>query len=101
MSKNNFSLKEAQRIGAAVGVDWKRFDFRQFYMGLNLELQRGWYNSTTHVFSVDPSAIARIVVSRLQEIPDYYTRLGRLLQEAGREYGPHLFDRSDKNPFRA
>jgi hypothetical protein len=95
--RRHFSLSEAQRIGKSLGLDWKQFDAQQFWMGLNLELQRGWYTSATHLTNADPVSIARIVVSRLRGIPDYYTRLGRLLQEAGRVYGPRLFAASVKN----
>jgi hypothetical protein len=40
-TSRRFTTEEAERIGAALGIDWSEFDVEQFRMGLDVELERG------------------------------------------------------------
>lgn len=78
MNREKFTLKEAERIGGALGVDWKDFDAEQFRMGLDVELEHGTINPETNITDDDPMMTGKIALAHLRELPDYYTRLKRM-----------------------
>lgn len=77
-----FSLFEAKRLGESLQIDWKRFDVEQFRMGLEVEIEHGLCDLTTNVTNSNPTLTAKIVLAHLNKIPDYYTRLAKMEQEA-------------------
>ena len=79
-----FTTQEAQRIGAALGIDWTRFDVEQFRMGLDVELEHGAVDPATDVTHDDPIITGKIALAHLNEFPDYYTRLAEMEEEAER-----------------
>lgn len=81
----HFTLEEARKIGNAIGVDWDRFDIEQFRMGLEVELEHGRLDPETDVTHDDPILTGKIALAHLHEIPDYYTRLARMENEAEHE----------------
>lgn len=83
----HFTTEEAERIGAALGVDWSKFDVEQFRMGLNVELEHGTIDSATDVTHDDPLLTGKIALAHLNEFPDYYTRLAAMEAEAERPPG--------------
>ena len=82
-SGRQFTLDEARRIGDEVGLDWTRYDLEQFRMGLAVELEHGAWDPETNVTNDDLRTTAKIAWAHLKEIPDYYTRLERMEEEAG------------------
>jgi len=86
MQKRAFTAAEAAQIAQALGVDWSTspFDVEQFRAGLNVELEHGRRDMTTNVTDDDPIMTGKIALAHLKEIPDYYTRLSRMEQEAER-----------------
>jgi hypothetical protein len=80
--KKHFTAEEAQRIGEALGIDWKEFDVEQYRMGLDVELEHGMRNPKTDVTHDDPIMTGKIALAHLEEYPDYYTRLAKLEAEA-------------------
>ena len=80
-----FTLEDARRIGAAVGIDWSAaaFDLEQYRMGLHVELEHGVRDPQTDVTHDDEIATGKIALAHLKEIPDYYTRLAKMEAEAG------------------
>ena len=83
MSKE-FSIEEARQIGNSIGIDFDEFDIEQFRIGLAIELEHGTqWGDETNVTKDDPSVTGRIVWAHLKEIPDYYTRLKKMEEEAG------------------
>ena len=36
-----FNIQVVKKIGVALGIDWKNFNFEQFRMGLEVELEHG------------------------------------------------------------
>lgn len=78
MAKDHFTAEEARRIGDALGVDWKKFDVEQFRTGMDVELEHGSRNPRTNVTDDDPMLTGKISLAHLNELPDYYTRLGKM-----------------------
>ena len=80
--KKRFSTEEAKKIGEALGIDWKNFDVEQFRMGLDVELEHGLRDPKTNVSNDDPIMTGKIALAHLNEFSDYYTRLGKMEEEA-------------------
>jgi hypothetical protein len=89
--RKSFTVDEAQRVGAEIGVDWPSapFDVEQFRMGMDVELEHGLHDPGTNVTDSDPTVTGKIALAHLNEFPDYYTRLARMEDEAQRERARH------------
>jgi hypothetical protein len=82
--KKQFSFTEAKQIGDALGIRWDKFDVEQFRMGLDVELEHGRKDPATDVTHDEPTVTGKIALAHLNEIPDYYTRLAVMENEAER-----------------
>ncbi len=82
MPKKVFTAEKAEKIGAALGIDWSKFDVEQFRIGMDVELEHGTVDLNTNVTDDDPLATGKIALAHLNEFPDYYTRLLELEEEA-------------------
>jgi hypothetical protein len=80
------SSEEARRVGDAIGVDWNRFDLEQFRLGMDVEFEHGSHDPQTDVTGDDPILTGKIALAHMKEFPDYYERLERMEQEAGRAW---------------
>ena len=80
-----FTSDEAKRIGDQIGVDWSRYGLEQFRMGLAVELEHGARDPETNVTGDDLLLTGKIAWAHLKEIPDYYTRLLAMEEEAERQ----------------
>jgi uncharacterized protein DUF5661 len=82
-----FTLADAQAIGSELGIDWSTapFDAEQFRLGMNVELEHGSHDPETDVTHDDPLTTGKIALAHLREFADYYTRLGRMEDEARKE----------------
>ena len=67
-----------------MGIRWDKFDVEQFTMGLNVELEHGRKDSATDVTHDEPVVTGKIALAHLNEIPDYYTRLAVMENDAER-----------------
>lgn len=81
-NKKEFTKEEAKKIGDAIGVDWDKHDLEQFRMGLGVELEHGTHDLQTNVTDDDDIMTGKIALVHLKEIPDYYTRLEKMENEA-------------------
>lgn len=81
--KKEFTLEEAKTLGESVGMDFAQFDLEEFRKGLSVELEHGTADPETNVTNDDETMTAKIAWAHLMEIPDYYTRLLKMEQEAG------------------
>jgi hypothetical protein len=88
-TSKRFTTEEAERIGAALGIDWSEFDVEQFRMGLDVELEHGAVDPATDVTHDDPIMTGKIALAHLNEFPDYYTRLAEMEEEAERFHKEH------------
>jgi hypothetical protein len=84
--KERFTMQDAERIGRAIGIDWgkSKFDVKQLWMGLHVELEHGRRDSVTNVTNDDPIMTGKIALAHLNELPDYYTRLDKMEKEGER-----------------
>ncbi len=82
--RTSFTVDEALRVGEQIGIDWNSapFDVDQFRMGMDVELEHGMHDLLTNVTDSDPVLTGKIALAHLNEFPDYYTRLGRMEEEA-------------------
>jgi hypothetical protein len=83
--RSPFTLADAERIGALVGIDWNtaRFTPEQYRMGLEVELEHGSHDPETNVTNDDEILTGKIAWAHLKELPDYYTRLAAMESAAG------------------
>jgi hypothetical protein len=82
------SSDEATGVGELIGIDWasSSFDVEQFRAGMEVEFEHGARDPATDVTGDDPVLTGKIALAHLNEFPDYYTRLKRMEDEAGREW---------------
>ncbi len=83
-TKRQFTSGEAKQIGDALGIRWDKFDVDQFTKGVNVELEHGRISPATDVTHDEPMVTGKIALAHLNEIPDYYTRLAVMENEADR-----------------
>lgn len=74
--------RKAQKIGEELGIDWTRFDLAEFRRGMQVELEHGRRDPATDVTGDDLLLTGKIALAHLNELPDYYTRLARMEEEA-------------------
>jgi hypothetical protein len=77
---------EAKQVGDEIGVDWSRFDLEQFRVGMDVEYEHGSHDPQTNVTGDDPVLTGKIALAHMKEFPDYYVRLGRMEEEAARDW---------------
>ena len=82
VSQRMFTAEEARRVGDRIGINWSEVDVEQFRMGLEVELEHGVRNVVTNVTNDDLVLTGKIALAHLMELPDYYTRLMRMEEEA-------------------
>ena len=82
--KDSFSREEAQQIGKSLKLDFnkEKFNFDEFYKGVNVELEHGTRFPRANVTNNDPILTGKIALAHLLDFPDYYTRLDKLEEEA-------------------
>ena len=88
-ARPHFSADDARHVGAEIGIDWNSapFDLEQFRSGMDVELEHGRHDPATNVTDDDPLLTGKIALAHLNEFPDYYTRLGRMEEQARRAQG--------------
>lgn len=82
-SNPGVTLAEARIVGTELGIDWNTSSFpvKQFRRGIEVEMEHGPggpagpRGDVTHG---DLLTTGRIALAHLAELPDYYTRLGRM-----------------------
>lgn len=82
MIKRIFTLEDATRIGAALGIDFEQIRIDEFRRGLSVELEHGAADADTNVSNDSELVTGKIAWAHLKEIPDYYTRLAKMEAEA-------------------
>jgi hypothetical protein len=75
--RKQISSEEAKLIGESLHIDWEQVDLEQFRQGL----MKGAHNAEpAHIY---PGVLltGQVVLTHMQEFPDYFTRLAKLEQE--------------------
>ena len=91
---------QAREFGERLGIDWSRAlsDVDQFRRGLEVELEHGRGDPATNVSDDDELTTGKIAWGRLNEFPDYYTRLAKMEAEAERYWGEQVATASAGGP---
>lgn len=81
------SYEEAQKIAEELGIDFSQVDFTfdEYKRGFSMEAEQMVKYSPSNTLCVDPTCFAKIVVERLKEYPDYYTRLDEFHKQLEKE----------------
>jgi len=87
MKEEYFTIEHSIQIGEILGIKWDKFDFEQFRMGMDVELEHGTIDPLTNVTNDDPILTGKIALAHLKEFPDYYTRLAKMEKEADEFWG--------------
>jgi Protein of unknown function (DUF5661) len=69
--RTSFTVEEAKRIGAEIGIDWASgpFDVEQFRAGMDVELEHGRHDPATNVSDDDPTVTAKIALATSTSCP--------------------------------
>jgi len=62
-NKKIFREEDAKRIGEELEIDWSKFDVKQFWMGLNVELEHGTVDPKTNVTNDDEIMTGKIALA--------------------------------------
>jgi hypothetical protein len=78
--QKHISSEEAKRIGEALHIDWNHVDLEQFRQGL---MGKSTEDSTPEAGPIYDGVLmsGKIVLTHMQEFPDYFTRLAKLEEE--------------------
>ena len=71
------SKAKARKLGNWMKIDWKKVKFKQFWLGVNIELEHA------KTVNCHLPTVARIALDHIAEIPDYYDRLIKMEKKAG------------------
>lgn len=77
-----FTDTTAKRIGDELKIDWNVVDLDEFYKGINFEMEHREKYQNTQVTHDDIPKLAKIAWKHLKDIPDYYSKLGRMEKKA-------------------
>lgn len=78
--RNKFTIHEAEHIGNRLGINWDEISSKEFYMGINVELEHGKRDLETNVTDDDGLTTGKIALAHLKEKRDYYTLLKKYVE---------------------
>jgi len=73
-AKRSFTKDESNNLWNQMGLDEKRYDRTQFWLGLNVELEHGT-KGAWNITNNDPIMTAKIALVHLDEKRNYYSLL--------------------------
>ncbi len=79
--RKQISAEEARLIGESLHIDWDQVDLEQFRQGLMKDRKEGAQDPEPP--SIYPGVLltGQVVLTHMQEFPDYFTRLAKLEEE--------------------
>ena len=80
--RKQISSDEARRIGESLHIDWDQIDLEQFRQGLMGNHDREAMDPETGSTYDGVLHSGKLVLTHMQEFPDYFTRLEKLKEEA-------------------
>ena len=80
--RKQISLDEAKRIGESLYIDWDQIDLEQYRQGLMGNHKQATVDPETGLAFEGLLLSGQLVLTHLQEFPDYFTRLEKLRVEA-------------------
>ena len=79
--RKQISSDEAKSIGDSLYIDWDQVNLEQFRQSLMGNHKQGALDSETGHIYESVILTGKVVLTHLQEIPDYSTRLAKLKEE--------------------
>lgn len=80
-NRKQISSEEAKRIGDSLYIDWDQVNLEQFRRSLMENHEQAATDSETGHIYESVILTGKVVLTHLQEIPDYFTRLEKLKEE--------------------
>ena len=87
--KTKYTMEEAKETGLRLGIDFTKYDLREFRRGLEVEMVHGNKIKETNITNDNEYITGKIAWAHLHEIPDYYSRLDKMETEARQEMIHH------------
>lgn len=85
---NNDSMKNFIKVlGSEFGIDLSKYDIEELLKGFEVEKEHGTRDMETNVTDDDPVKTLKIALAHLNEIPDYYTKLAKYVENGGTKEG--------------
>lgn len=81
-------------------LDISKFSMNELKIGMMVELEHGSVQDDTNITNDSPEETLKIVIAHLRELPDYYTRLEDLENEANKVNGVEPDDKMLKEATR-
>ena len=78
--QKQISSEQAKQIGEALHINWSQFDLEQFRLGLMGDKPGNIAAETEPIYD-GVLMTGKIVLTHMQEFPDYFTRLEKLQEE--------------------
>ena len=79
--RKQISSDEAKSIGDSLYIDWDQVNLEQFRQSLMGNHEQGALDSETGHIYESVILTGKVVLTHLQKIPDYFTRLAKLKEE--------------------
>lgn len=83
-----FTGKEAKELAKSLEINLNEIKLDEFVKGLNVELEHGSTNPETNITHDIDIRTAQIALAHLRHIPDYYTRLDRMMRDGYVHWNP-------------
>ena len=80
--REQISSDEARRIGESLHLDWDQVDLEQFRQGLMGNHDQEAMDPETGLTDNGVLLSGKLVLTHMEEFPDYFTRLAKLKSEA-------------------
>jgi hypothetical protein len=93
--KDSYTKKLINLLSKKIDMDISKYDIGEMTKGMPIELEHGSANPNTDVTGDDSIETLKIVLAHLNEIPDYYTRLEKMENDA--KQGKSKDEGSNKN----
>ncbi len=77
-----YSEKEANQLAKELNIDFHMIPIGEFVKGLNVETEHGSKHEETNITHDIDILTAKLALAHLRQIPDYYTRLEKMMHEA-------------------
>ena len=79
--RKQISMDEAKRVGESLHIDWDQVDLEEFRQGLMGNHKEGAIDPETGLTYEDVLLTGKVVLTHMEEFPDYFTRLAKLKAE--------------------
>jgi hypothetical protein len=79
--RKQISIDEAKCVGESLHIDWEQVDLEEFRQGLMGNHKEGAIDPETGLTYDSVLLTAKVVLTHMQEFPDYFTRLAKLKEE--------------------